>query len=154
MAMGSRVLPRQGVQNDAVEASGRTRTPDSGQDRPREAAKRQKVVNLPAGGCIGAPEVTHPCRVESSRGANMKVFISCGDAAGQVTALRLQALGAAHGLTVYVPPAYTRQGEQGVPDPAASRKLSDAEVLPGSWEILSARPAGRNSTRDWRSARP
>ena len=39
----------------------------------------------------------------------MKVFISYGSAADQVTALRLQALGAVNGLTVYVPPAYTRQ---------------------------------------------
>jgi hypothetical protein len=35
----------------------------------------------------------------------MKVFISYGDASDQVTALRLQALGAVNGLTVYVPPA-------------------------------------------------
>jgi hypothetical protein len=40
----------------------------------------------------------------------MKVFISYGDASDQVTALRLQALGAVNGLTVYVPPAFTRQG--------------------------------------------
>ncbi len=39
----------------------------------------------------------------------MKVFISYGAAADQVTALRLQALGAVNGLTVYVPPAHTRQ---------------------------------------------
>jgi hypothetical protein len=48
-----------------------------------------------------------------------------------VTALRLQALGAANGLTVYVPPAYTRQQPQPILDPAASQKLSDAEVLFG-----------------------
>jgi hypothetical protein len=38
----------------------------------------------------------------------MKVFISYGSAADQVTALRLQALANVNGLTVYVPPAYTR----------------------------------------------
>ncbi len=36
----------------------------------------------------------------------MKVFISYGDTGDQVTALRLQALGAVHGLTLYVPPAF------------------------------------------------
>ncbi len=61
----------------------------------------------------------------------MKVFISYGDAADQVTALRLQALGAANGLTVYVPPAYTRQGAQALLDPVTSQKLSDAEVVLG-----------------------
>src|ERR1039457_4309990 len=34
----------------------------------------------------------------------MKVFISYGATADQVTALRLQALGAVNGLTAYVPP--------------------------------------------------
>ena len=61
----------------------------------------------------------------------MKVFISYGDAADQVTALRLQALGAIHGLTVYVPPAYTRQGVRAILDPEASQKLIDAEVVLG-----------------------
>ena len=61
----------------------------------------------------------------------MKVFISYGDAADQVTALRLQALGAANGLTVYVPPAHTRQGAQDFLDPNAGQKLSDAEVVLG-----------------------
>lgn len=61
----------------------------------------------------------------------MKVFISYGDAVEQVTALRLQALGAANGLTVYVPPAHTRQGTQAFLDPNASQKLNDAEVVLG-----------------------
>jgi hypothetical protein len=59
----------------------------------------------------------------------MKVFISYGDAADQVTALRLQALGAANGLSVYVPPAYTRQGTQVFLDPSAGQKLNEAEVV-------------------------
>lgn len=62
---------------------------------------------------------------------DMKVFISYGDAGDQVTALRLQALGAANGLTVYVPPAHTRQGPEGFIDPTVSQKLSDAEVVLG-----------------------
>src|ERR1017187_8091441 len=59
----------------------------------------------------------------------MKVFISYGDAADQVTALRLQALGAVNGLTVYEPPAYTRQGLATLLDPEAAQKLNDAEVV-------------------------
>ena len=61
----------------------------------------------------------------------MKVFISYGDAADQVTALRLQALGAANGLTVYVPPAHTRRDPASFLDSNASQKLNEAEVLLG-----------------------
>jgi hypothetical protein len=61
----------------------------------------------------------------------MKVFISYGAAADQVTALRLQALGAVNGLTVYVPPAYTRQGLAVLLDPDATQKLNEAEVVLG-----------------------
>jgi len=61
----------------------------------------------------------------------MKVFISYGGAADQVTALRLQALGAANGLTVYVPPAHTRQASATLLDPEAARKLKEAEVVLG-----------------------
>jgi hypothetical protein len=61
----------------------------------------------------------------------MKVFISYGDAADQVTALRLQALAAVNGLTVYVPPAYTRQGLPTLLDPESGQKLNDAEIVLG-----------------------
>jgi hypothetical protein len=61
----------------------------------------------------------------------MKVFISYGNAADQVTALRLQALAAANGLTVYVPPAHTRQGTATFLDPEATLKLNEAEVVLG-----------------------
>ena len=61
----------------------------------------------------------------------MKVFISYGDARDQITALRLQALGAVNGLTVYVPPAWTRQGVPTLVDPEASQKLNEAEVVLG-----------------------
>jgi hypothetical protein len=61
----------------------------------------------------------------------MKVFISYGDVADQVTALRLQALGAVNGLTVYVPPAHTRHGVPTLLDPEASHKLNQAEVVLG-----------------------
>jgi len=61
----------------------------------------------------------------------MKVFISYGDASDQVTALRLQALGAVNGLTVYVPPAFTRQGVTPLLDPEAGTKLNEADVVLG-----------------------
>ena len=59
------------------------------------------------------------------------MFISYGDIADQVTALRHQALGAVNGLTVYVPPAHTRQGVPTLLDPEASQKLNQAEVVLG-----------------------
>src|SRR6266851_480634 len=61
----------------------------------------------------------------------MKVFISYGDVADQVTALRLQALAAVNGLTVYVPPAHTRHGAPTFLDPEAGQKLNQAEVVFG-----------------------
>ena len=61
----------------------------------------------------------------------MKVFISYGDATDQVTVLRLQALAAANGLTVYVPPAHTRQRPAAFLDPEAGQKLNEAEVVLG-----------------------
>jgi hypothetical protein len=61
----------------------------------------------------------------------MQVFISYGDIADQVTALRLQALGAVNGLTVYVPPVHTRQGVATLLDPEAGQKLNRAEVVLG-----------------------
>jgi hypothetical protein len=61
----------------------------------------------------------------------MKVFISYGDTSDQVTALRLQALGAVNGLTVYVPPAFTRQGFPTLLDPEIAQKLNESEVVLG-----------------------
>ena len=59
----------------------------------------------------------------------MKVFLSYGSTADQVTALRLQALAAVNGLTVYVPPAYTRQVSPAVLEPETHQKLTDADVV-------------------------
>ena len=70
----------------------------------------------------------HDCR---------KVFISYGHAGDQVTALRLQALAAVHGLTVYVPLAFTRQKEPVVLDP---------DSLP------KAEQGGRRSRRGWNAS--
>lgn len=60
----------------------------------------------------------------------MKVFISYGHPSDQVTALRLQALAAVNGLTVYVPPAYTRHLPT-LLDPGTNQKLKEAEVILG-----------------------
>ena len=61
----------------------------------------------------------------------MKVFISYGNAADQATALRLQALAAVNGLTVYVPAAFTRQGTSTSVDAESASRLVDAEVVLG-----------------------
>jgi hypothetical protein len=61
----------------------------------------------------------------------VKLFISYGFGHDQVTALRLQALGAVNGLTIYVPPAFTRQGVQPLLDPDVAQKLGDAQVVLG-----------------------
>jgi len=61
----------------------------------------------------------------------MNVFISYGTLADQVTALRLQALGAVNGLTIYVPPAYTRQPSATQFDPESAQKLREADVVLG-----------------------
>ena len=61
----------------------------------------------------------------------MKVFISYGSAADQITALRLQALAGVNGLMVYVPPAHTRQGSTPLIDPQSAQKLSETEILLG-----------------------
>lgn len=61
----------------------------------------------------------------------MKLFISYGDAADQVTALRLQALAAVHGITAYVPPAYTRPGGPERLEPEVAQKLAEADVILG-----------------------
>lgn len=61
----------------------------------------------------------------------MKIFISYGNDADQVTALRLQALAAVHGLTVYVPPVYTRQNSTNLLYPEISQKLNESDVILG-----------------------
>jgi hypothetical protein len=61
----------------------------------------------------------------------MKVFISYGSIGDQVTALRLQALAAVNGLTVYVPPACTRQNVPAILGPEARQKLNEADVILG-----------------------
>jgi hypothetical protein len=61
----------------------------------------------------------------------LQVFISYGDSADQVTALRLQALGAVNGLTVYVPPAHTRQTSAPLLDAESARHVAESDVILG-----------------------
>jgi hypothetical protein len=70
----------------------------------------------------------------------MRVFISYGDPADQVTALRLQALGAVNGLKVYVPPAHTRRNVAEQVDPDVAAHLDGAQIVLGviGWGLSSA----------------
>jgi hypothetical protein len=61
----------------------------------------------------------------------MNVFISYGAAADQVTALRLQALGAVSGLNVYVPPAYTRGLPASAIDSESAQQIQTSDVVIG-----------------------
>ena len=61
----------------------------------------------------------------------LQVYIAYGTAADQVTALRLQALGAVNGLAVYVPPASTRLEPNGQPDAQSEARLRESEIVLG-----------------------
>jgi hypothetical protein len=61
----------------------------------------------------------------------MKIFISYGGPADQVTALRLQALASVNGLTVYVPPAHTRAANGILVDVESGEHLREADVVLG-----------------------
>jgi len=61
----------------------------------------------------------------------MKVFVSYGSVADQVTALRLQALAAVNGLTVYVPPIHTRQNSPNLLVPETTQRLKESDVILG-----------------------
>jgi hypothetical protein len=63
-------------------------------------------------------------------GNDLKVFISYGHPADQITALRLQALGAVNGLTIFVPPVFTRSFN-GMFDSDSGQKLLEADVVLG-----------------------
>ena len=60
----------------------------------------------------------------------LKLYIAYGTAADQVIALRLQALAAVNGLSVYVPPAYTRQ-PTAVLDSQSDIRLRESDVIIG-----------------------
>ena len=62
---------------------------------------------------------------------SLQIYIAYGTAADQVTALRLQALGAVNGLAVYVPPASTRLEPTGQPDAQSEARLRESEVVLG-----------------------
>jgi hypothetical protein len=62
---------------------------------------------------------------------SLRIYIAYGTAADQVNALRLQALGAVNGLTVFVPPAFTRQDFSGELDPQSEQRLQESEIILG-----------------------
>jgi hypothetical protein len=61
----------------------------------------------------------------------LKLYIAYGTAADQVIALRLQALAAVNGLSVYVPPAYTRHPAATALEPQSEAKLMDSNIILG-----------------------
>lgn len=61
----------------------------------------------------------------------LKLYIAYGTAADQVIALRLQALAAVNGLSVYVPPAYTRRVDAINLEPQSEAKLIDSDIILG-----------------------
>jgi hypothetical protein len=61
----------------------------------------------------------------------MKIFISYGSTADQVTALRLQALAAVNGLQVYVPPVHTRESSVPILPVDTAKMLNESDVVLG-----------------------
>jgi hypothetical protein len=59
----------------------------------------------------------------------MKTFISYSTALDQIIALRLQTLAAVSGMTVYVPPATTRQVWTGLLVPEVQKELRESDVI-------------------------
>ena len=59
----------------------------------------------------------------------MKVFLSYGSAADQITALRLQTLAAVNRLSVVVPPAFTRESPAPVVESQVARRLGHSHVV-------------------------
>ena len=68
----------------------------------------------------------------------MKVFVPYGHVADQANALRLQALGAVNGFTVYVPPAHTRQPRDVLPIARPTGFRRSRRLDPESEEMLKA----------------
>jgi len=60
----------------------------------------------------------------------MNIFLSYGAVGDQATALRLQVLGAVNGLSVFVPPAHTREAGAS-PDPRSAAQLEQSDVVLG-----------------------
>ncbi len=61
----------------------------------------------------------------------LKLYIAYGTAADQVIALRLQALAVVNGLSVYVPPAYTRHSNVATLDEQSVNRLRESELILG-----------------------
>ena len=61
----------------------------------------------------------------------LKLYIAYGAAADQVIALRLQALAAVNGLSVYVPPAHTRHPAATTLEPQSEARLIESDIILG-----------------------
>jgi len=61
----------------------------------------------------------------------LKVYIAYGTPSDQVTALRLQALGAVNGLAVYVPPVFTRQDATSSLDSNSEQQFRECDAVLG-----------------------
>ncbi|HEV2341021.1 MAG TPA: hypothetical protein VGS15_04395 [Candidatus Acidoferrales bacterium] len=59
----------------------------------------------------------------------MKTFVSYSTAQDHIIALRLQTLAAVSGMTVYVPPATTRQTWNGVLLPEIQKQLQESDMV-------------------------
>jgi hypothetical protein len=68
----------------------------------------------------------------------MKTFISYSTAADQIIALRLQTMAAVYGMTIYVPPATTRENRTGLLIPEVQEQLRQSDVV---LAVITHRPA-------------
>jgi hypothetical protein len=68
----------------------------------------------------------------------MKVFISYSTALDQIIAFRLQTMAAVYGMTVYVPPATTRQQTTSALTPEVQKELAESDVVLG---VITQAPA-------------
>ena len=72
----------------------------------------------------------------------MKTFISYSTALDQIIALRLQTMAAVYGMTIYVPPATTRQaGGTGLLIPEVQEHLRQSDVV---LAVITHRPSAVN----------
>jgi hypothetical protein len=68
----------------------------------------------------------------------MKTFISYSTALDQIIALRLQTMASVYGMTIYVPPATTRNTLTGMLIPEVEQQLQQSEVV---LAVITHKPA-------------
>ena len=66
----------------------------------------------------------------------LKIYVAYGAGPDQKTALRLQALAAVNGLTVYVPPVHTRQDPSGQLDLLSEQRLQGCDMVLGVLTVV------------------